>query len=51
MDNITKEDVVKRFAKEGKKFIPRLKPAVSDFDEYAIVSSQVMLSVSLICET
>ncbi len=34
--------------RKGKKFIQRLKPAVYDFDEYSIVSSQVMISVSLI---
>ena len=41
LDNMTEEDVVKRFAKEGRILVPRLKPAVSDFDEYRIVSSQV----------
>ncbi len=48
LDIITEDDIVKHFAKEGKKFVQRLKPAVSYFDEYSIVSSQVMLSVSLI---
>ena len=41
LDNMTEEDVVKRFAKEGRILVPRLKPAVSDFDEYRLVSSQV----------
>ena len=41
LDNMTEEDVVKRFAREGRTLVPRLKPAVSDFDEYRIVSSQV----------
>ncbi len=48
LDNITEDDIVKRFAKEGRKFIQRLKPAASDFDEYSFVSSQAMLLVSLI---
>ena len=44
LDNMTEEDVVKRFAKEGRILVPRLKPAVSDFDEYRLVFRRVTIS-------
>jgi hypothetical protein len=31
LDNITENDIVKRFAKEGKKFILSLKPAGDEY--------------------